>query len=298
MKVELDNRDANFSPMPLTPLLLTLTAALLHATWNLLAKQASSARHLIFLHTAAGAIIFLPIVLIFYRNDLASLTATQFAFLAASAITHLFYALMLQHSYRHGDLSVVYPIARGTGPLVSTLGGILLFAEQPSPLGLCGAVGIIGGVFFLAGGRAAFAREASGARYGVYTGLLIAAYTLTDARAVSAYGLAPIVIDFTNNIFRAAVLFPRAARELDVVTAELRQYKFQVLGIAVLGPAAYILVLHVLKTTPVSYVAPAREVSMLLAAVLGAFVLGEENLQGRAIAAVFIALGVAALALA
>lgn len=284
--------------MSLAALALVLLGALLHATWNLLAKQAASGAQFVFLYTTAGAVLFAPAMIYLYGDLFGTLSGVQAAALLASAVTHLFYALVLQRAYAVGDFTVVYPLARGTGPLLSTLGAVLLLGERPSTLAFCGALAVVSGVFFLAGGRQLFDKGAvSGVRQGLLTGVLIAFYTLVDARSVSALLVPPLMIDFTNNVFRSAVLLPHVLQRRAELVSVWKKWKWHVLGVAVMGPSSYLLVLHVLKTTPVSYVAPAREVSMLLAAILGATVLGEPSFRERSLAAVTIALGVAALAL-
>ena len=285
--------------MTFAALILVLIAAFLHATWNLLAKRSGGGVQFVFLYSLASAVIYLPFAAVAYGSELSGLTATQLAFIALSALVHVGYAVSLQRAYAVGDLSVVYPLARGTGPLLSSLGAILFFGERPTLMALVGGVSVVFGVFLLAGGTKLFRAGASeaGVLGGIITGVFIAGYTLIDATTVSTLAVPPLLVDFGNNLIRSLVLLPFIWRKREELLPLFTAQRRNVLGVAILGPLGYILVLTELKTTPVSYVAPAREISMLLSAVLGATLLQEENFRERIFAALLIAGGVAALAL-
>ena len=134
--------------------------------------------------------------------------------LAATSVLHLLYSLSLQTGYRHSDLSVVYPIARGTGPLLSFIGAALLLGEAPTAQSIAGLVLIVGGILLVAGIVGHHRRAPRiGVFYGLLTGALIAAYTLNDGWAVKVLLISPFLIDFTGNLFRMVVLAPRAWRD-------------------------------------------------------------------------------------
>ena len=143
--------------------------------------------------------------------------------LAATSVLHLLYSLSLQTGYRHSDLSVVYPIARGTGPLLSFIGAGLLLGEALTAQAVAGLVLIVGGILLVAGLIGHHRRAPGvGVFYGLLTGALIAAYTLNDGWAVKVLLISPFVIDFTGNLFRMAVLAPRAWRDRARVALEAR----------------------------------------------------------------------------
>ena len=166
-------------------------------------------------------------------------------------------------------------------------------------LALCGVLLIVAGVFMLTREPkdTQTGRPGSGVAYGLTTGVFIAAYTLWDKHAVSALLIPPVLQDWASNLVRALLLTPLAARRRGEVRALWRAHKAAVLGVAALAPLAYILVLTALAFTPVSYVAPAREVSILIATVMGAQLLAEGDIRRRLLAAGGIVLGVTALAL-
>ena len=138
-------------------LALVLAAAVLHATWNLLAKRAQAADTVAFvwLTTVASAAIYVPflavwLIVVPLRQPL---TAVDFAFIAGTAAIHSAYFLLLQRGYRVGDLSLVYPLARGTGPLLASIAAVLFLGERPGLLGGAGIAAIIAGIFVAAGAR-------------------------------------------------------------------------------------------------------------------------------------------------
>jgi drug/metabolite transporter (DMT)-like permease len=205
----------------------------------------------------------------------------------------------LQRGYRVGDLSVVYPLARGTGPLLTMVGAVLLLGERPTPPAVIGALLIITGVFFIAGGEQMVRRRQLGAgvSYGLLTGLLIAAYTLWDKTAVSTFLVAPLLLEYGSSIGRTVMLTPTAWRRRSEVRYEWRTHRWEAIGIAVLSSLAYILVLTALITAPVSYIAPLREVSILFGALLGTWLLKEGHAQRRLLAAGVMVVGIVLLTL-
>lgn len=285
--------------MSLTALALIITAAFAHSTWNLLAKQAAACRHLIWFACSAGFFILLAPTVWILQSDWHKLGWKAAAFLLATGILHLFYFASLQKGYQTGDLSVVYPLARGTGPLLSFGGAVLVLHEHPTVLAVIGALLVVAGIMMLSGVRSLL--RAGNARVGVFwgalTGVLIACYTIVDGYSVKVLLLSPILVDFAETLFRAAVLTPAAWMDWPRVRSEFRTYWKYALGIAVLTPMGYILVLFAMKIAPVSHIAPAREMSMMIGAYFGSKVLDEGHLLRRMVASVLIAGGIFGLVL-
>ena len=220
--------------------------------------------------------------------------------LLVTTLLHLLYLLVLQRGYRAGDLSVVYPLARGTGPALSMLGAILLLDERPPLTALIGAALVISGVVLLTWrtdtDRSRTSTAAVG--YGILCGMVIAAYTICDKFAVSNLKVPPPLIPVCFNLGIAAMLSPYAWRNRPKVRTEWKNHKREIVAIAVLYPAAYLMVLMAMVFTPVSYVAPAREIGILFGAVLGTRLLGEERSLRRLLAAGIMVAGLIVLALA
>jgi drug/metabolite transporter (DMT)-like permease len=281
-------------------LALVLLAACLHATWNLLAKRAGGAGvSFVWLCAVTATAIYTPVALITVVVTSPDFDATDIGFLVGSGTLHACYFTLLQHGYRVGDLSVVYPLARGTGPMLSTLAAILFLSERPTTVALTGAALICAGVFVL--GRASAGRAdgdtRAGVAFGLLTGVLIATYTLWDRHTVAVLGVSPIILDWAANATRAVLLTPFAARSRIPVAKVWATYRREVVGTALLSPLAYILVLFALRLSPVSYVAPAREASILIGTILGVRLLKEGQLTLRLTGAGAIVVGLIALAL-
>jgi len=276
-----------FRLMPLDAFILVAVAALAHATWNLIAKRAAHSRHVIWFSSMAEAVLFLPVAL-WVIHGLSGV------FLLATGFLHVLYFDALQQGYRVADLSVVYPLARGSGPLLAFLGAIVALGERPSARGYAGALMITLGVLLLAGFRRGANR--AGLFWGLATGLTIACYTLTDGYSVKILLISPFLVEYAGCVFRLFGLSARGWRGRGNLRGEFLLYWRHAVAIAILLPAGYILVLFAMRIAPVSQVAPIREMSMLIAAFFGTRFLGEGYTASRIGGAVLIAGGVAALA--
>jgi len=279
-------------------LTLILAAAVIHATWNLLNKHASGHATFTWLVAVLSALLYAPATITIIEVWQIEMDFVTIGMMAGSAALHTAYFLLLNQGYRAGDLSLVYPLARGTGPLLSSLAAIAFLGERPSAIALGGALLIIGGVVLLTTNLAQLrqSRAQDAVLYAVVTGLFIAAYTLWDKQAVSHFGIAPLVLDWGANVGRAVLLAPLAIKYSDQTIDEWREHKYEAIAIAVLIPLSYILVLTAMSFTPVSYVAPAREISILIGTAMGARLLAEGDTRRRLAAACAMVLGVVALA--
>src|SRR5689334_14788790 len=163
--------------MSLVSLSLVVLAAFIHATWNLLSKRAADAgATFVFAYNLFACLVYLPwMIWLLIYGDL----HWNIAFcLVLSAAIHLAYSLCLQRGYQVADLSVVYPIARGTGPMLSSIGAFMLLRETPTTQGIFGLLAVVAGIGFIStqGDLSAFrkARGLDGVRWGGATGSLIA----------------------------------------------------------------------------------------------------------------------------
>jgi drug/metabolite transporter (DMT)-like permease len=182
--------------------------------------------------------------------------------------------------------------------MLSTAAAIAFLGERPTGLAIAGALLICGGVFVL--GRVTASTTGGDARsgvvFGIATGVLIAMYTLWDRHAVAELGLSALIVDWCANAGRTVILAPFARHRGDV-RAVFATFRREVLTTAVISPLAYILVLVALTLSPVSYVAPAREVSILIGTLLGVRMLQEGHLGPRLLGAGAIVGGLIALSL-
>lgn len=290
-------------------LLLVLGAALLHALWNVAAKRArhgsegGQSEQLAFqlLCALAVALLWAPAGLALSVAELPRWGWQAWGITLLSAAVHLAYFSALLSGYAKADLTVVYPLARGSAPLVSALAAVLLLGERPSAAGWAGIAAIVFGVALVSGllrRKPLTPAVTAGLRWGLLTGALIAAYTVIDAWAIKRLGLHPLVYDYWCNLLRVPLLLPLAWQLC--TAAQLREGWRQdgraVLIVGACSPLAYMLVLWALQTAPLSSVAPARECSMLFAALIGGHLLKEGDRMARFLGALCMAFGVALLA--
>ncbi|HVO96055.1 MAG TPA: DMT family transporter [Terriglobales bacterium] len=285
--------------MTIFALALILTAAVFHATWNLINKQASGHATFTWIVAVLSGFFYAPATIAVIEIFQIEITSAAVGVIAGSAVLHSAYFVLLNQGYRAGDLSLVYPLARGTGPLLACIAAILFLGERPSLIAVLGALLIIAGVVALSGNLTRLRERAdqTAVRLALLTGLFIAGYTLWDKQAVSLFGVAPLVLDWGANVGRAILLAPFALKYADETNAEWREHKYEAIAIAVLIPLAYILVLTAMTFTPVSYVAPAREISVLIGTVMGARLLAEADAPRRLAAAGAMVLGIIGLAI-
>ena len=287
--------------MSLYALSLVLTAALLHASWNYLLKKCGGGIGVLTLSAIVATIALTPFSLYLIFANHFTFTPIMVGVIAGSGVLHMIYFLLLDRAYRSGgDLSVVYPLARATGPLLTIVVAMLVFGERMSALALAGAVLILISALVLTGNPAKlFSKNASaGAGFALLCGCMIATYTVWDKQAVAVLLIPPVLFDWGANLSRITMLTPLAMkREPGAISRAWTDHRKTVIAIGVLSPLSYILVLTAMVFTPVSYVAPARELSILFAALLGAHVLKEGDATRRTIAAFGMVLGVSGLAL-
>lgn len=292
--------------MPLSAFALILLAGVIHASWNIAAKKANGDARFAFQSGVFMAVVWAPVGIVLGWSVVPTWGLKEWGFITLSGVLHVFYYVILLRGYRKSDLTVVYPLARGSGPLLSSLVAILFLGEKISLIGVAGIFGVVLGVFLVAGGPRLFhkkhdaaqrERVQKGIRYGVLTGAFIAAYTVADSYAVKFLAMSPILLDYMSNFVRLALLLPAALKDRATTARMWReQWKYALL-VAAISPISYVLVLYAVQQAPISHVAPAREVSMLFAALIGGHLLREGDRLLRLLGALFIAAGVVALAL-
>jgi uncharacterized membrane protein len=264
-------------------------------------KKAGGGLIFIWLFATTSVFIYAPVSAYILWIKRPPIGLQGLAFIIVSSLLHLLYFLALQRGYKKGDLSLVYPLARGTGPMLSVLAAIVFFGERPGMLAITGAILVILGVFNLSGGFRLFdSHEASvswALKYGIFTGTVIASYTLWDKHAVSVLVIPPIILDWASSIARMIVLSPYALSRWDQVQIEWHKNIKYVFGVALFNPLSYILVLTAMVFTPVSYVAPVRELSILFATLFGTKLLAEGHTGRRVVSALVIIVGVIGLSL-
>ncbi|MGB3416145.1 MAG: EamA family transporter [Mesorhizobium sp.] len=280
----------------MTPFVFTvvLAAAIMHATWNALIKVRADRFASISLTTFGMACTALPVI-----PFVAFPSAAVWPWIITSTVIHVGYRLFLSRAYEAGDLAQAYPLARGTAPLITTIGGIVLVSELPGTVALAGIVLLSLGTFLMSlrGGGPLAKLNGAVVGYALTTSLFIAGYTLSDgigARlADSALSYAAWMF-FCDGLSAMTIgFFYRGRRMLTVLAAE---WKVGALT-GFLSAAAYGIVMWAMTQAPIASVASLRETSILFAMAISVFALGEKMTAWRSAAALSILAGVIALRL-
>jgi drug/metabolite transporter (DMT)-like permease len=287
--------------MPIEALGLVLLAALLHAVWNIAAKRAGGDFRFTLFVALFVSLVWLPVAVWLGAPVVGGWGGEVWGLLTLSALVHLAYFVVLLRGYRAADLTVVYPVARGSAPLITAAAAVLWMGEVLGRVGGAGVGLVCLGVFLIAGGPQLWrgqrepARVRAGLAWGAATGLFIAGYSVIDGYGVKVQGVHPVLLDYFGNLLRLPLLLPAIWPQRAELPALFRQQWKAALIVATLGSAGYMLVLEAMTRAPLSHVAPAREISMLLAALLGGRLLGEQDRGPRLLGAAAMTLGVAAL---
>ena len=289
--------------MTAVSLILVLLAAVAHASWNLLLKRADDPEVFAWCLLVVATVLLAPlgVVLLFYN----SVDVTGLWFILATIVLHVLYFNLLARGYVQGDLSLVYPVARGMGPMLVPVLAVVFLNEKIEPLAIVGIAAIIGGIYTISwwGNFHQVLRspllflKSAGMRYAVLTGLTIAVYSIVDKEGVGH--VQPLLYMYFLTIGTATMLAPYVLFHKGVksVRTEWRANAVPITIAGLLTFAAYGLVLTAFSLSRVSYVAPAREVGIVIGVMLGAFLLKEPFGLGRLLGSGFVVAGLALIAL-
>lgn len=268
--------------MTLLALLLVIVAAFLHASWNLASKQASDAgTSFIFVFRLCSVVFYLPWVVYILLDESMPWQWQTVVLLALSTILHLLYTVFLLKGYQAADLSIVYPVARGSAPVFASIAAVLWLDETMESGQALGIACVAGGILLLAsrGNWRQFAQPAAwvGIRWGLIISLFIATYSIVDAYGVKVLLIAPVVLDWVSSLGGALLLVPGVWAQRRGMRQRMRGKWFLAAWVGLVSPLAYILVLYALQLgAKVSQVAPLREMSMVMATFIGAVWLKEQ----------------------
>jgi drug/metabolite transporter (DMT)-like permease len=280
-------------------LALVVCAAVLHATWNALAKRAENQFAFLWSSVSLATLLLLPIGLLRLSDEPAP--ASGLPFVAASVGIHALYFWALGRSYRYGDFSRVYPMARGLGVALVPLIALPVFGERLSWLGSLGIGLVVLGIVWLSRHPAA-ARASAGTGIGagtvwaVVTGLTIASYSLVDKAGVAR--LHPMPYIALMGLGLSAVLSPVVLADRQALAHEWRQRWRTILVASAMNLTSYLLVLFAFRLSKVGYVVASRELSILFSAFIGSLWLGEGRLAPRLAGASVVLAGVICVAFA
>ena len=275
--------------MSLSLIALVLLAAVLHASWNALVKTSGDKLIVLMcIMMVAGLMsaLFLPFVGV---PDKAS-----WPYLILSIGIHSAYYFSLVGAYNHGDLSHVYPLARGSAPLIVLLGGILFASEIPTTNQWMGVLIVSAGIISLAFERGLTLRQSNNRAlvYALLTGFSIAAYTLTDGIGVRLSGDAPAYIFWLFALeFFPLYFYTIYKRPGQIVPFLKVNWRFCLAG-GVASAAAYGIVIYALGQGFMAGISALRETSVVIATFIGIFIFKEKNAVRRIMAGIVVTLGV------
>jgi uncharacterized membrane protein len=282
----------------LTALVLVLGAAGLHAGWNALAKRGGDPIVFLWCATLASTAILTPLGL--WQLTITGLAPAAVPFVVATTLVHAVYFLALGRAYAVGAYSLVYPVARGLGVALVPILALLVFEERLSPVGTVGVALVVVGIaalHVLPGRTPAVVRVPPGQAlvWPVVTGLTIATYSLVDKAGVARIHPVPYIMLMEGGC--ALLGLPLVWLRPAAVRQELRGWRTVVLAAAG-SSLAYTLVLFAFQLSKTGYVVAARELSIVLSAVLGSLWLREGRLGPRLAGAGIVLAGVVCIALA
>jgi drug/metabolite transporter (DMT)-like permease len=281
---------------------IVLASAFLHAGWNYLLKTSDRKIVFIWWFLLASLVIYLPLFLYFYAD--APIPHAGWICIVATGLIHAAYFWFMGGAYQRGDLSLVYPLARGSGPLIVPILAVILLREEITPLGGFGIGLIIAGIYCVhlrSFNHGAFLEPFRALRGGAslwafFTGLMIAAYSLVDKVGVGLV-YPPVYIYIMSLITWLALTPWILIRERSRLREEWKNRAGAIFIVGFFSSFTYLMILFALTMGKVSYVAAVREVSIVLSAYFGVFYLREKHGLQKLIGAATIALGVVAIGL-
>src|SRR5699024_10089119 len=240
-------------------LMILILSAFMHATWNLLSKKSKGGTVFVWFYLGISIIFMTPFL--FLMQDF-TLNIFGWLIILASVLTHAIYSISLQYAYKIGDMGLIYPTARGTGPFIVMIFAVVFYNESITLFSGMGILLVILSIFILNDGFANIKTKKSKTPlfFGVFIGLIIAIYTLIDKAAVSYILISPFVYFYFMMVGQFIFISLFIINRSNQFLSELKNTCKYAIGVGVLNPLAYILVLFVMTFTQVSYVAPVREV--------------------------------------
>jgi drug/metabolite transporter (DMT)-like permease len=281
---------------------IVLASAVLHASWNYLTKKSQRKLPFIWLALLTSLFLFLPMFLYYWPET--AIYYPGWNCILASGLLHAFYFWFLGGAYERGDLSLVYPLSRGSGPLLVPLFAVILLHEQLTLPGITGIAVVVLGIysihlqsfslrsflqpFLAARGRASL--------WALFTGAAITSYSLVDKVGVDA--VYPPVYIYLMLVGTVVFLSPSVLlRERAWLKQEWAENKRSIIIVGFLANFTYLMVLFAMSMSRVSYVVAVREVSIVFSAFFGVMWLGEKHAAHKLLGAFLITLGVILIAL-
>jgi drug/metabolite transporter (DMT)-like permease len=274
-----------------TAFLLAFTAAWLHAGGNVFLGRRREPEAAVALMLLIGVIAFAPVAALTWRVD-----ADAVPYIAASAALELGYFAFLAAAYRAADVGLVYPVARGSAPVLALLGAVVILGNSTSTGQILGVAAVTIGILLVCGvGVADATSDRRGVALALATAVFIAGYTLVDKEGLQHAAAIPYI---ELVLIGPAVVYGAVVARTRGVGAMRGEATPRLALVALLLFGTYVLVLLALREAPAASVSAVRETSVVIATVLAALAAHQPLRKGRLAGASLVALGVALVALA
>ncbi|UCD06140.1 MAG: EamA family transporter [candidate division WOR-3 bacterium] len=249
-----------------------LLSAVLHASWNFLTKRVSGNLSVLYIGMSAMCILLLPFVCLLWESD--PLIPAAYPFILATGVVHALYFVVLSQAYRYGNISTVYPVARGFGVIGTAMIAVIVLRESVTILGLCGIASTGLGILIIGTSVAKRDESIRGLWFAIAVGFTMIGYSIIDKAAMAVIN--PIIYIFFIFLLSMILLTPYMVisrrQELALAWKKHKRYGI-VIGLG--ATAGYLLILFVFRTAQVSYVVAVREFSVVLGSLLGVIYLRE-----------------------
>jgi drug/metabolite transporter (DMT)-like permease len=276
--------------MPANAFLLAFAAAWIHGSSNVFIGRRAEPEAAVAVMLVIGVVGFAPVVPFLWRVDSAALP-----YIAASAGLELAYFAFLAAAYRAADVSLVYPVARGSAPVLVLIGAAVFLGRGASAGQVVGVVAVAAGILFVRGVRAAAAvADARGFALALVTGIFIAGYTLVDKEGLKHAAAIPYI---ELVLIGPALAYAVAVWRVKGLKVLREETTLSLAAISIVLYATYVLVLMALRLAPAASVSAVRESSVVVAAGVAALATRERVSLARFAGAVLVAGGVALVAL-
>ena len=258
--------------------ILVISSAVLHALWNFTTKKASGNLGVVYLGLVFASIVLIPPALVSMLSNV--LTPKGYLFIIATGVVHSFYFLFLSRAYAHGNISVVYPMARGCGVVGTVAVALVVLRESISVLGTAGIICTSLGILVIGLERGDRIDGKKGFIYALLVGLTMIFYSIIDKIAVGYVDPVVYILCFLfdSNFFQTPNILKARRGELANAWRKYKKYSI-IIGIG--SAMGYLIILFVFRIAQVSYVVAVREVSVALGAILGMRYLGEARSEKK-----------------
>ncbi|MBP9152308.1 MAG: EamA family transporter [Flavobacteriales bacterium] len=269
--------------------LLVLSSALLHASWNFVAKKYAGNYSVIYLSFLFSSVVT-GLMSIPYLGDV-RLTTELIVLLLTTGVFHAVYGFVLTFTYKNGDISTLYPIVRGSGIAGAILLSMIVLREQLSTVSGIGVLTVISGIGILSYRRNRKATSPKGIFLALICGSLIMSYTIFDKLLVTE--IHPIPVMAASQIISVIMFLPYVLiQRRSEMRLTLKTLLKPTILISIIATSSYLIILYVMQIAPVSRIVAVREASVVFGAMAGYIILKEDFSKTRLIGVVFVMIGI------